>query len=371
MFVLVVARASTDQTLKNKNLMQPQNQHAEMGTGGASIEKQECPSCRSLFIRGMRFCRQCGYRLGEGVEEYVETRRFSGMPPAASSVATAATPASVRSASVEEKWGAAPMARMNAAPLEPLRPFSLREMRSSNCIKRMNWTGWVVLGVAVTMVASGGFIFKPISQWRGDQGVSTSAPRSFFGTQSFEDADVGDGALITSVTLPDSPAVQAGLIGGDVITSFDGQPVEDEDEMRELLAATPVGKTVEVIYLRDGETKQATLTTISSKEFKEIDFGDRPEGEGFLGLDPGDLERVAVPGTKIYGVQLGDVYRNRPGYLAGLREGDVVIEFNGTLIRTEKEFLSRINEALPDSTVKAVVMRGGERLEIPVKMGRD
>ncbi len=347
--------------------MQPQNQHAEMGTGGASVEKHECPSCRALFIRGMRFCRQCGYRLGEGVEEYVETRRFSGMPP----VTTTAAAASAGTVGINEKWKPAPLAHMNAAPLEPLRPFSLREMRSSNCMKRMNWTGWVVLSIAVTMVASGGFIFKPISGWRGDQSAGLSAPRSFFGEQSFEDADVGDGALITSVTLPDSPAAQAGLIGGDVITSFDGQPVKDEDEMRKLLAATPVGKTVELTYLRDGEIKQAMLTTISSKEFKEIDFGDRPEGEGFLGIDPGDLERVAVPGAKIHGVQLGDVYRNRPGYLAGLREGDVVIEFNGTLIRTEKEFLSRINEALPDSTVKAVVMRGGERLEIPVKMGRD
>jgi S1-C subfamily serine protease len=68
---------------------------------------------------------------------------------------------------------------------------------------------------------------------------------------------------------------------------------------------------------------------------------------------------------------LNDVARNRPGYIAGLRDGDIVIEFDGIPIRTSRELVSRIERTLPDSIVKIVVMRGSERLEIPVKIGVD
>jgi len=55
---------------------------------------------------------------------------------------------------------------------------------------------------------------------------------------------------------------------------------------------------------------------------------------------------------------------------AGIKEGDIVIEFDNVPIRTRGELLSRVKRAIPYSTIKVVVMRGKERLEIPVKMGR-
>ena len=61
---------------------------------------------------------------------------------------------------------------------------------------------------------------------------------------------------------------------------------------------------------------------------------------------------------------------SRPADLAGIKEGDVVIEFDGVPIRTTDEFLMRVQRALPYSTVNVVVMRNEEKLEIPVKMGK-
>jgi S1-C subfamily serine protease len=48
----------------------------------------------------------------------------------------------------------------------------------------------------------------------------------------------------------------------------------------------------------------------------------------------------------------------------------VVIEFDKVPIRTKEELTSRIRRAIPYSTIPVVVMRGNERLELPVKMGR-
>jgi S1-C subfamily serine protease len=56
--------------------------------------------------------------------------------------------------------------------------------------------------------------------------------------------------------------------------------------------------------------------------------------------------------------------------MAGIKERDIVVEWDGVPIRTPEELLSRVRRAIPYSTVKVVVYRGEERLEIPVKMGK-
>jgi len=138
------------------------------------------------------------------------------------------------------------------------------------------------------------------------------------------------------------------------------------------LARTPIGKTLDVVYLRDGETKNTKLATISREELDRLNsaYRNRPEGRGQFGYEDGEAERVPIPGTKMFGVRLGDILSNRPADIAGVKAGDIVIEFDGIPIRTSEEFLSRVRRALPYSTVKLVVMRGDERVEIPVKMGK-
>ncbi len=44
------------------------------------------------------------------------------------------------------------------------------------------------------------------------------------------------GVTFDNVEPPGWPADKAGLVGGDIITTFDGQPVQTDDEMTELLA---------------------------------------------------------------------------------------------------------------------------------------
>src|SRR5262249_9298037 len=132
------------------------------------------------------------------------------------------------------------------------------------------------------------------------------------------------------------------------------------------------GKTVDVEYLRDGEKKATKLTTVSQEEFKRLsrEFERRPEGRAQFGYEDGDAKRVQIPGTNIYGVRLGNILQSRPADMAGIKEGDIVIEFDGIPIRTSDEFLMRVRRAVPYSTVKVVVMRDNEKLEIPVKMGK-
>jgi S1-C subfamily serine protease len=56
--------------------------------------------------------------------------------------------------------------------------------------------------------------------------------------------------------------------------------------------------------------------------------------------------------------------------MAGVKQGDIVIEFDKIPIRTTDEFEMRVRRAIPYSTINLVVMRGNEKVTIPVKMGR-
>ena len=235
----------------------------------------------------------------------------------------------------------------------------------------MSGMTWMFLGLLIFFIAAGAFtaIVKQIPRNLPVR-VSVNAPKSYVGVDNFDTTD--GGITFANVDPPDGPADKAGLVGGDIITTVDGQAINSDDQIREIMRQLPIGKTVDVVYLRDGETKTTKLTTISKAELDRLNevFDSRPEGRGQFGYEDGEAERVAIPNTKMFGVQLGEILPNRPADLAGIKQGDIVIQFGDVPIRTSDEFLSRVRRALPYSTVTIGVIRNGERLEIPVKFGK-
>lgn len=239
---------------------------------------------------------------------------------------------------------------------------------------RMSGMTWLFIGLLIFFIAAAAFtaIVRPSRGPAINVQFGDSAPAvvSFVGVDNFDTTD--GGVTFDNVEPPGSPADKAGLVGGDVITSFDGQPVKTDDEMSDVLSWTPIGKTVDVVFLRDGATKTVKLTTISRADGERLEeaFDNRAAGRAQFGYEDGEAERVPIPDSKMFGVQLGEILPNRPADIAGVKEGDIVIEFDDIPIRTSDEFLSRVRRAEPYSTIKLVVMRGQEKLEIPVKMGK-
>jgi len=237
--------------------------------------------------------------------------------------------------------------------------------------RRMSGMSWIFVGLLVFFVCAAAFTALVAPTRRTTNfGISTPVVKSYIGVDGFKQTD--QGVSFESVSTPGGPADKAGLVGGDLILSFDGQKINDDDQIEDLMTKTPIGKTVDVEYLRDGEKKTTKLTTISLDDYRRLtkEFERRPEGRAQFGYEDGDAERVQVPGTNLYGVKLGTILRSRPADMAGVKADDIVTEFDGVPIRTSEEFLMRVRRALPYSTVKLVVFRGGEKMEIPVKMGK-
>ncbi|HEY9403831.1 MAG TPA: PDZ domain-containing protein [Pyrinomonadaceae bacterium] len=337
--------------------METETERAAEKTAASGANPQTCPSCAAALVDGMRFCRACGYRLGEGRAEYVETVRFDQrpyMPATAEGNQAFTAPAGAQTTLISP-----------AAPASPQNVSTERRRR-----KGRKWLAFALafmLLVPLTVVG-GVFLFRSLRDAAERSGAFQSQPnrpQSFFGAEEFGDTEGAAGALLAGA-MPGSPAERAGLIDGDIITKFDGRPVNGEDTMRDALRETPIGKTVEVVYLRDGETKTAQLTTISSADYNSDAF--MPKERGMLGVD--DTARVPIEGTNLHGVRLGEVYANRPADLAGLKDGDIMIEFDGKPVRTVEGLYGYINTAKPASTVNVIVYREGQRVTIPVKMGR-
>lgn len=328
--------------------MQPQPNFSGSGDQSGAIV---CTQCGAPMPKEMRFCRSCGNRLGEGPAEYTETVRLPH--------ATATAGVNAQFAGQYSPGMTAPMTRQTGGGY-PRR-------------RRLGFTGmtwmWIVLGIFFATGGGLSMFVKNVGHI-GRPSAPAAANRSYVGVDEFTTGD--GGVTFDVVEPPGGPADLAGLVGGDIITSFDGQAVKDDDEITELLGQTPPGKTVEVIYLRDGELKKTQMTTITRDAFNQLEraFADRPEGVGRLGFDTDDAERVAVPGTKISGVRLDNFNSSGPAALAGIQKGDIITALDKVPIRTVDELVSRVHRALPYTVVKMVVIRGTEQLEIPVKLGK-
>ena len=317
-----------------------------------------CGNCRSPMPAGLRFCRNCGFRLGEGSAEYTETVRFQNAPPGTLPVNSAPNSGPYRFA---------------GGPMVAARGGAIGKRKG-----RMSGTTWMFIGLLIFFITAGVFttIVKQVRPRIA--GVRPTAPsfvasKSYVGVDDFETADGDIGVTFANVEPPGGPADKAGLVGGDIVTTVDGQAIHSDDEVTEVMERTPIGKTIDIVYIRDGETKTTKLTTISRGELERLNeaYEQRPEGEGLFGFSTGDIERVPIPNTKMFGIKLGELNANRPADMAGIKSGDIVVEFAGVPIRTRSEFISRVKRAKPYETVDVKVLRDGAELKIPVKIGRD
>lgn len=321
--------------------MQPQQ--------NVSPAEQLCAQCGTPMPREMRFCRSCGNRLGEGSAEYTETVRFSG--------ATAARPA-----------GTTPFYPSVNAPLIQQAAGQLKPQRKRLGFSGMTWM-WIILAVFFVTGGLMSAIRKNVRMRTGSI-ASIANTRSYVGVDDFDTTE--GGATFDYVEVPGGPADKAGLVGGDIVTNFDGHPIEDASDIMDLLGKTPIGKTVDLTYLRDGISHTTKLTTISRDELNRLEreFSGRSEGKGKFGFESNRMTRINNPVTKTFGVQIDWVEENGPAALFGVKTGDIITDFDNIPIRTEQEFLSRVRRAIPYKTVYIGLIREGQRIVLPVKIGK-
>jgi S1-C subfamily serine protease len=138
------------------------------------------------------------------------------------------------------------------------------------------------------------------------------------------------GAVIGSVEKG-SPAEQAGLKSGDLITAIDGRDVKDANDVRNRIGLKERGTVVEMTFYRK-EKVQSVKVTIGEDRAAAVDGSGvvtQLAGARFTNI-PADHPRKG----RIEGVLLADVQAGSMAWRVGLRSGDIVIGLNQVPLRS-------------------------------------
>ncbi|WP_183457536.1 DegQ family serine endoprotease [Microbulbifer rhizosphaerae] len=164
------------------------------------------------------------------------------------------------------------------------------------------------------------------------------------------------GALVAQVEAG-SPAAEAGIRVGDIITRFDGQKIVVFGDLPHIVGQTPPGREVSVELMREGERKKVRVKVGAlegAEEVQQTSSAPSPDVGGRLGLVTSEIPDTLKQRWGVdTGVLVKQVVPGKPGAKAGLRSGDIVAQLGFDEVENMEDY---------DKVVKE--LPGGELLPI-------
>jgi Do/DeqQ family serine protease len=151
----------------------------------------------------------------------------------------------------------------------------------------------------------------------------------------------GAGALVNNVA-PDGPAFKANLRAGDVISVVAGHPLHDAHDLIRETISREVGQSIPLEIVRGGQRygSSVTLTERPERPVEETPAQQQVTPHQGMGLVVRDLgaDQAAQMGLPARPVPvLTQVAPGSSADRAGLRQGDVIVEANGTAEPTSSQ----------------------------------
>jgi len=254
----------------------------------------------------------------------------------------------------------------------------------------------IVKNVVPALISDG----KYVHTWLGISGISLVPELA---TAMNLDANQ-HGALVDEV-IPNSPAEKVGLhasekqvtiegqnamVGGDVITAIDNQPVTNMDDLIAYLAgSTKVDQTVSLTILRDGkqQTLDVKLAARPSAEERTQTAQSSTNGVhlGILGMTVNEsiINEMNLPAGQ-QGVLVEQVQSGSLADTAGLRAGtktvtingqqitvggDIITAINGQSIANTDELVAALGQLKSNQELSLTILRNGTELQITIQSG--
>jgi len=178
--------------------------------------------------------------------------------------------------------------------------------------------------------------------------------RGYLGVYLAADPPAGDVAGVSIArVLEGTPAADASLAQGDVLLSFDGQPIVDPRDLPRTVGLTQPGSAVPVEIARDGETFVVTVVVGNYQALRAAQQAEIPSlGITVRPADEDDRRRARLASGGLVVVSVtpgGPAARN-------LLPGDVIVELDYEPISSSEDFANQIQG--PDRHL-LLVSRGG------------
>lgn len=178
------------------------------------------------------------------------------------------------------------------------------------------------------------------------------------------------GALVGDVT-PDSPADDAGVKAGDVITAIDGKTVPNTSELRNTVASTPPGTKVQLDVMRDNKEQEIT-----------VKLGELPSDTGAIVGSKGVEQELGFSfstlnsslagkyniNSSLSGAVVTSIDQSGIAFDAGLREGDLIQSADRQRVNTADNLRKILSDKKKGDTILLRVVRDGAGFFIAFKM---
>ncbi|GJL66016.1 MAG: MucD protein [Nitrospirales bacterium] len=196
--------------------------------------------------------------------------------------------------------------------------------------------------------------------------------------QSFQLPEDQQGGVLISEVHENGPSAKAGLKRGDIILKYGGKTIRDVNHLRNVVARTKVGKTKEIIVLRDG--KETTLN---------IELGERPSDQMLAQGGPAQAPSAMAPPDNVLagisvqaltaakrselkipdevkGVLVSKVASGSEAEASGIQEGDLIQEVSRETVTTIDEYQQIASKIAKEELVVVLLNRRGNNLFVAV-----
>lgn len=167
------------------------------------------------------------------------------------------------------------------------------------------------------------------------------------------------GVVVSGVT-EQGPAQKAGLQAGDIVLSFNRQPIDNTKNLSRLIAETKIGTPAPIEIWRSGQKQTLTIpielmpeeTPLSAAKETASDAAETPDNGESLNIigftvkeiSPELAERYKLaPSTS--GVVVTDILPNSDASRKGIKIGDIIVKIDKRNIIGESAFHEYVNDA--------------------------
>jgi Do/DeqQ family serine protease len=179
------------------------------------------------------------------------------------------------------------------------------------------------------------------------------------------------GAIVSSVTA-DSAADRAGVKRGDVIRTFNGHAVNDFNTLRNRVAETAPGTTVDLGIVRDGQERTLSVKLEEQQAPKSARANEpaSADDKAALGvavepLTPEVAARLGAP-RSMKGMVVRDVTPDGRAADAGIRAGDIILEVNRQAVESVEALRAAVRRQTDKPTL-LLVHRDGSEMFVTVR----
>ncbi len=183
------------------------------------------------------------------------------------------------------------------------------------------------------------------------------------------------GALVANVE-PHSPAAQAGIAPGDVITAVDGKTLADPRDLARAIAALKPGAEARIALIRNGAPMSETVTIAAQPDEQTADRGaasgaETPRvGLALQPISPELRDQLDLPaGSK--GAVVAAVEPGSPAEAAGIEPGDVVIGVGAKTVDGPEAAVSAIRSSAHEHHAVALrILRNGNAAFVAIDLDK-